>query len=120
MAALVRTVLVWAALIGASRAEAAPNVVIVETPDPALRALATQIGLHARAGTAIITTRADVADVSRFTVVASELVAGGATLVVWVAPGDEQTYVVYVAGRHPDRALIELVRFERSTLPAEI
>ena len=102
--------------VAATAAHAEPRVLIVETDALALPALATRIALHVHAD---VRTARD-ADRATLHARAPQLLAEhAATLVVWIdtAPNG---YVVYVAGRWPDRALIELVRVDATTSSTEI
>src|SRR5688572_28487705 len=113
---------VWRALvltIVSSIAVADSRVVIIETDALALPSLGTRIALHG-AGTVDVRTLRD-ADPATLTARAPRILAEqDATLVVWVQAATERVYVVYVAGKWPDRALIELVRVDAATPASEV
>jgi hypothetical protein len=105
----------------AASAAAQTRIVVMETPDVDLPALGTRIVMHGARGVEVITVRE--ASVVGLPARAPEiLTANDATLLVWVdaADADRRTLVVFVAGTWPDRALIELVRVDAATPPAEI
>ena len=95
-------------------AAADSRVLLVETP--ALPSLGTRIVLHG------------AGDVDVRTIAASDLPAAApallaehdAVLVLWVDAQQDRVFVVYAAGRSPDRAVIELVRIGADTPPSEI
>ncbi len=114
-------------LLVARGAGAEPRVVIVATRDaPALPALAAQVQLHAGQAVTVATIRDPSEGSAMFAARASQVVdEHGAAIVVWVAAADaedpaQRTFLVYAAGRWPGRALLELVRLDARTPPAEI
>lgn len=122
---MIRAIAIAWAVTVTTVAFAEPRVVIVERPDVALPGLAVKVGLHGRERITL-TTIAAPADGSPVATHASDIVVShDATLVVWVevAPittEHRRTYIVYVAGRWPDRALIELVRVDAATPASEL
>lgn len=114
-------------IAAAPEALAGPRVVVVESADRSLLpALAAQVAVHAGPAVSITTVDEPVPDAAAFAIAAPRLVARhGATLVVWVAASTgataaDRTFVVYVAGRPTDRALMELVRIRADTPASEV
>lgn len=118
-AGLIVALITLASLASLARAE--PVIVVAQTRGaPELPTLAEHIELHAAGRAAVRRLAASDADPLLYAEEASRLVASGqAAVVAWIAPVDGG-YLVFLAGRSPGRALVELARVDAALGGAEL